>query len=225
MESRRSAARELALITFSQLGKNPDKWVKRDFAEIIEKSVEILTGEAEDNIQNSVRELTEMRDFIHNYEVEHADNLERPIGVSIIPVPMPMTSDITARIDSLLLACEKMYSSMEVIQMAAMAEREDVKAYTLKLIKTFLTNKEKVDEKIQEHAKGWDVDRLLKLDRDILRISISELLFLSKEIPPSVSINEAVELSKKYGEEESSSFINGILRQVYDQLYAESPSQ
>ena len=215
MDTRRTASRELALLTFSQLSKDIEKWENKDITEIIEKSVETLTSEAEHNLQSSVRELGEIRDFIQNYEIDHPENTERPIDVSIIPVAIPLTSDMLGRIDLLLDAAEKIYSSMDIVQMSAMSKREDVKNYAVRLVKTFNENKELIDEKIKHHAKGWDVDRLLKTDRDILRISITEILFF-KDIPDSVSIDEAVELAKKYGAEESSSFINGILRQVYE---------
>lgn len=215
MDTRRTVARELALLTFSQLSKNIEKWENKDIVEIIERSVETLTKEAEHNLQSSVRELGAIRDYIQNYEIDHTDNLERPMDVSIIPVAVPMTSDMIGRIDTLLDAAEKIYSAMDIVQISAMSEREDVKKYSVKLVKTFIENKELIDSQIKEHSKGWDVDRLLKVDRDVLRISITELLFF-EDIPASVSIDEAVELSKKYGTDESSSFINGILRQVYE---------
>jgi len=215
VDTRRTVARELALLTFSQLSKNIEKWENKDIVEIIERSVETLTKEAEHNLQSSVRELGSIRDYIQNYEIDHADNLERPMDVSIIPVAVPMTSDMIGRIDTLLDAAEKIYSAMDIVQISAMSEREDVKKYSVKLVKTFIENKELIDAQIKEYSKGWDVDRLLKVDRDVLRISITELLYF-EDIPASVSIDEAVELSKKYGTEESSSFINGILRQVYE---------
>ena len=215
MDTRRTVARELALLTFSQLSKNIEKWENKDIVEIIERSVETLTKEAEHNLQSSVRELGAIRDYIQNYEIDHADNLERPMDVSIIPVAVPMTSDMIGRIDILLDAAEKIYSAMDIVQISAMSKREDVKKYSVKLVKTFIENKECIDGQIKEHSKGWDVERLLKVDRDVLRISITELLYF-EDIPASVSIDEAVELAKKYGTEESSSFINGILRQVYE---------
>jgi transcription antitermination protein NusB len=215
VDTRRTVARELALLTFSQLSKNIEKWENKDIVEIIEKSVESLTKEAEHNLQSSVRELGAIRDYIQNYEIDHTDNMERPMDASIIPVAVPMTSDMIGRIDTLLDAAEKLYSAMDIVQISAMSEREDVKKYAVKLVKTFIENKTHIDEQIKEHSKGWEVDRLLKVDRDVLRISITELLYF-EDIPASVSIDEAVELAKKYGTEESSSFINGILRQVYE---------
>lgn len=69
---------------------------------------------------------------------------------------------------------------------------------------------EEIDELITTHAKGWKFDRISKVDLSILRLAIYEILYRD-DIPESVSINEAVELAKKYGGEKTGSFVNGIL--------------
>jgi len=216
--NKRTIARELALLTFSQLGKEIEKQDSYNILDIIEQSVDTLTKEAESNLQSSVRELSKIREFIQNYEIDHADNLERPIEALIIPVAIPMTSDMTGRIDSLMEAAEKIYAAMDIVSVASYSKRDEVKDYCTKLVKTFASHKDAVDEMIKKHSIDWDINRLLKIDRDILRISITELLFMQEDnVPDAVSINEAVELAKKYGSEESSSFINGILRQVFEE--------
>lgn len=68
-----------------------------------------------------------------------------------------------------------------------------------------------IDQKIQEHAYDWKLERMAGIDRNILRLATYELLVPQEDVPPSVSINEAVELAKKYGTEESAKFVNGIL--------------
>lgn len=73
---------------------------------------------------------------------------------------------------------------------------------------------EEIDELIGEFASGWSVDRLAILDRNILRMATYELLFYDKT-PPEIVINEAVELSKKFGTEKSPSFVNGILDRIW----------
>lgn len=67
-----------------------------------------------------------------------------------------------------------------------------------------------IDEIISKYAKGWTINRIAKVDLSILRLSLYEIMYRD-DIPPGVSINEAVELAKKYGNEKSGSFINGIL--------------
>ena len=73
--------------------------------------------------------------------------------------------------------------------------------------------REKIDELISYTAKGWKIERMSKVDLSILRLSIYELMF-DEDIPKKVAINEAVELAKEYGGEDSASFINGILGEI-----------
>ncbi len=71
-------------------------------------------------------------------------------------------------------------------------------------------NREAIDEQIAAHATGWSFDRIAKVDLSILRLAVYELLYLD-EIPVGASINEAVEIAKKFGGEKSAKFINGVL--------------
>ena len=71
-----------------------------------------------------------------------------------------------------------------------------------------------IDEYIAKYSKDWSIERMSKIDLAILRVAIYEVLY-KDDIPSSVSINEAVELAKKYSHEDASSFINGILGSVY----------
>ncbi|MBR0351201.1 MAG: transcription antitermination factor NusB [Clostridia bacterium] len=74
-------------------------------------------------------------------------------------------------------------------------------------------NKKSIDEKIEKNLKqDWKLERISKVDLSILRLAIYEILY--KEIPFKVAINEAVELAKKYGEESSKKFVNGILASI-----------
>lgn len=75
----------------------------------------------------------------------------------------------------------------------------------------------RIDAVIRKYARGWSLDRMAHIDRNILRLSMYELLFLP-DIPPSVSVDEAVELAKRYSTAESGSFVNGILGNVIRNL-------
>ena len=67
-----------------------------------------------------------------------------------------------------------------------------------------------IDQMINDKARGWSIQRMGKVDLTIIRLAVYEILF-DDDIPTSVAINEAVELAKKFGQEESSGFINGVL--------------
>lgn len=212
MQARR-AARELALILFSQLDKKITNYSNEDFEDIVLKSVRILTNNANDELKLTVGSLLEMREFIENYEMEHETNLQRPLEVSNLPVPMPMTSDMTGRINEMIEIAEKALLALEIAEIATLESKNEVKNYTVLIAEKFKENAEFVDEQIQKFAKGWDIQRLVKMDKDILRIAIVELLYI-KDAPMKVIVDEALELAKKYSTDESSSFINGILAKV-----------
>ena len=74
---------------------------------------------------------------------------------------------------------------------------------------------EEIDSKINEKATGWTTERMGKVDIAIIRLAVYELLF-DETIPQGVAINEAVELAKKYGQDESAGFVNGVLAKFAD---------
>ncbi len=211
MQARR-AARELALILFSQMDsiQNLNKW---DFQDIVLKSVRTLTNNSADDLKSIAASILEMKEFIEEYESNHPKNLERPIEVSNIPVPIPMTSDMQGKLDELLNIAEKTMLALEIAEMSALEENSDVKEYIIKIADAFKTHKDEIDEQIKKFAFGWDINRLVKMDKDILRIAICELLYV-KDAPLKVIIDEALELAKKYSTDDSASFVNGILGKV-----------
>lgn len=90
--------------------------------------------------------------------------------------------------------------------------------FTEELVRGIIGHIEPVDIKIKSYAENWKFNRIAVVDRSILRLAIYELLF-REDIPPVVSINEALELAKKYSTEDSSRFINGILDRVKEDLH------
>ncbi len=211
MQARR-AAREWALILFSQMD-SVQNLNKCDFQDIVLKSVRTLTNNSAEELKIAGNAILEMKEYINDYSANHPKNLERPIDVSDIPVPLPMTSDLEGRLEELLNISEKIMLALEIAEMAALEENSGVKKYIIKIAESFKEHKEEIDEQIKKFAFGWDLNRLVKMDKDILRIAICELLFV-KEAPLKVIIDEAVELAKKYSTDDSASFVNGILGKV-----------
>ena len=212
MQARR-AARELAFILFSQFDKKITNYSKKDFADIILKSVRVLTGNATDELKLALGSLIDMKNKINDYEAEHEINLNRPIDSSNIAVPLPMTSDMTGRIDEMIDIAEKAMLALEIAEFTTLDSQNEVKEYAIKIAECFQKHHEDVDNEIKKYARNWDFDRLVKMDKDILRIAIVELLYV-KEAPMKVVVDEALELAKKYSTDDSFSFINGILAKV-----------
>ena len=104
-------------------------------------------------------------------------------------------------------------SVIEAAEIAVLEETPDVKAYAKTVVENIIANKQEIDAAIEEYAIGWDINRMVSIDRNILRMAIAEL-FYSENVPQKVIIDEAIELAKRYSTEDSSSFINGILGKV-----------
>lgn len=94
---------------------------------------------------------------------------------------------------------------------------EEDNAYVNEIIVGIQSNEPSIDEKIKSHLKDWSFDRISKVDLAILRLAIYEITY-RKDIPCKVSVNEAVELAKIFGEESSPAFINGILAEILKEI-------
>jgi N utilization substance protein B len=96
-------------------------------------------------------------------------------------------------------------------------EEAAVRLFADPLIRGALEHREEADEIIKRHAKNWDLHRIAAVDRNILRLAIYEMLHRD-DIPPIVSINEAVDVAKKFSTQDSGKFVNGILDKVKGEL-------
>lgn len=121
------------------------------------------------------------------------------------------------REQAFILVFEKIFNpDLTVEEMKEMSEESELfelDDFALKLIRCVIDNTQKADEIISSYLRGWKIGRLPKVDLAILRLAVTEIMWFD-EIPDKVSVNEAVELAKKYSEEKSPSFINGVLGSV-----------
>jgi transcription antitermination factor NusB len=100
------------------------------------------------------------------------------------------------------------------------ASPESSRAFSKELVLGVCENREDLDKMISRSSRNWRIERMPLLDRCILRLAAFEILFRD-DIPPKVSIDESVEIGKKFGGEDSSSFINGVLDNIYNNLVRE----
>ena len=121
------------------------------------------------------------------------------------------------REQAFILCFEMLFSDTDVEELAdnaGDARDEFLSDYALDCARGVKANAEPIDARISENLKqGWKISRISRVSLAILRLAVYEMLYLP-EIPVSVSINEAVELSKKYSVEDDTSFINGVLGSV-----------
>ena len=90
---------------------------------------------------------------------------------------------------------------------------DEVKAFAERLVAGVLEKKKELDTLIGKHATNWKVSRMPIVDRNILRAGVYELLWMD-DVPAKVTVNEAIELAKSFGDDDASKFINGILDQI-----------
>ncbi len=89
----------------------------------------------------------------------------------------------------------------------------EARAFAQELVQGVGGHQEEIDTLIEEHSHNWRLDRMARVDRSVLRVAVYELRFRD-DIPKKVTLNEAVELGKRFGTEESSAFINGVLDRI-----------
>lgn len=92
-------------------------------------------------------------------------------------------------------------------------EASDVRAYAESLVSGVTGNSKRIDTLISSYTTNWQLDRMAVIDRNVLRFATYELLF-TKDIPPKVAINEAIDIAKKYGDKDSGKFVNGVLDKI-----------
>ena len=109
---------------------------------------------------------------------------------------------------------------------ACFGGRGRMPSFFLELVRGVAMTRQEIDRVIEQHSSNWKISRMSCVDRNIMRIAVYELFFRD-DIPAKVSINEAIDIGKKYGTEESGAFINGILdsiRQAMDAGAVEPPA-
>ena len=89
----------------------------------------------------------------------------------------------------------------------------EIESFANQLVLGVWNNREEIDKLVSSHTTNWQLKRMAVIDRNILRFATYELLYV-EEIPPKVSINEAIDIAKRYGDKDSGKFVNGVLDSV-----------
>ena len=93
---------------------------------------------------------------------------------------------------------------------------EEAETYLRRLVDAAMGHQQEIDAVLRKHLTRWRLERLTVLDRAILRLAAAEILYFD-DVPPKVSINEAVEIAKKFGDDEAGKFVNGVLDSVFQE--------
>lgn len=204
MQARR-IARELALLSISQLPTQLEKLDTQTFQTVALASVRTLTTEAHDTLETAAAELERGSDRLLSSETHAVDAQSARV----------MVREAIALTQT---AINRLGVAIDLPELIQLANQQEVRDYALDLLKVVSTNREAVDHRLSTAMVDWQLHRLTRIDRDILRIAVTEMTFM--DIPDRVAINEAVELAKRYSDEEGHRFINGVLRRVVEQARA-----
>jgi transcription antitermination protein NusB len=196
-------ARELALLSLSQLPINPKKLTEEHLPKLVLATVRTLRSEVQDSLDNAAAELQRSNDRLLTSETRASDlNSARTMLKEAIECTQTAINQLGAAVEF-----------PELIQLAN--QDREVGRYAIQLVKMVNEERTAIDERIGSALVDWQVTRLAQIDKDILRIAVGEMLFLG--LPDSVVINEAVLLAKRYSGDEGHRFINGVLRRVTEQ--------
>lgn len=207
MQQPRRIARELALLSLSQLPTMPERLDAQQLSNLILAAVRTLGGEIHETLETAAAELKRGSDRLLSSETRATD----------VRSAKAMVADAIALAEK---AINRLGTAVEIPEVIQLTNQQEVRSYALEIIKTINRRQVEIDEALTQALQDWQLHRLPRIDRDILRIAVAEMSFLG--IPDRVAINEAVELAKRYSDEEGHRFINGVLRRVTDRMKAEA---
>jgi N utilization substance protein B len=209
MQARR-IARELALLSVSQLPASTQNLDKQTLQNVVVAAVRTLTTEAEEALETASSELKQGNDRLLSSQTRTTD-------------VESARSMVNEAIDLTQMAINRLGIAMEIPEMVQLANQTDVRHYALEIVATLKQNREEIDAILTQALVDWQLSRLATIDRDILRIAVTEILYL--DVPDRIAVNEAIELSKRYSGDENYRFINGVLRRVIDGMKAKANKQ
>ena len=212
----RRIARELALLALSIIKGKEEKIEHNDLQDLVLASIRTLTSEIQDTLFTAGAEVQRGSDLCEQIRCETPDRLSNiSQGATNVQSAKAMVADA---LELTRTAIERLGTAVELPEFIQLSNHYEVREYALDLISTVRRKNKEITELLSKSLVDWQLERLPRIDRDILRIAVAEILFLDLE--EQVAINEAVELAKRYSDEDGYKFINGVLRRVTDRMKA-----
>ncbi|NEP05036.1 MULTISPECIES: transcription antitermination factor NusB [Okeania] len=199
----RSTARELALLGLSQLPTNSGSLEKKQLQEVILAAVRTLRAEVQDILETAAAELQRGSDRLLNSQISASD-------------VQSASSMVHEAVELGQTAINRIGTAVELPELIQLTNQLEVRKYALEILTKVNDNKEEIDNLLRESIVDWQIERLPRIDIDILRIAVTEMMFIG--IQEQVAINEAVKLAKRYSSEDGYRFINGVLRRVLHKI-------
>jgi transcription antitermination protein NusB len=195
----RHIARELALLSVSQLPTKAENLTNKTIDDMVIAAVRSLTEEVKEMVITASGELQRGQDMLFSSETRASDLATAQI----------MVKDAIALTQT---AINRTGLALEFPELIQTARQQEVRDYVVQLLQTIYTERSPIDALISKSLIGWQLERLSQVDQHILRIATAEIAFLN--IPKAIAVNEAVELAKRYSAQDGHRFINGVLRNI-----------
>ena len=203
----RHISRELALFSINQLPSQTQKLESKTLDDILTAVVRSLHDETKGLLQTASAELQRGQERVASSETRTGDIRQ---DIQAVEGMVREAIELTKN------AINNVGSALEFPVTLVLSQQAEVRNYTIDILKTIHEKRSLIDEMISSALVNWQIDRLAQVDKDILRISTAEMMFMS--VASKVAIDEAVELAKRYSSEDGYRFINGVLRRVDDQI-------
>jgi transcription antitermination protein NusB len=199
----RRIARELALLSASQMPANAEKLSQQELQSFILAAVRTLVGEVKDALEAAALEVKRSSDRLDKSKIFSAD----------IQSAQAMLNEA---LELAQTAINRLGTAVDLPELIQIANQHVVQDYALAMVQTLNERAQEIDQTLEASLVDWQLTRVAQIDRVILKIAVAEIQFL--EVPERVAINEAVELAKRYSTEDGHKFVNGVLRRVSRQL-------
>ncbi|ABB58501.1 transcription antitermination factor NusB [Synechococcus elongatus] len=199
----RRIARELALLSLSQLPAKAEPPSDQMLSELLLAATRTLAAEARDHLEAASAELKQSSDRL----------LLSTLGSADLESSRAMLQEV---IEMAQAAINRTGNALDLPEWVQLTDREEVRKFGGRLVLQVSNNRERIDRTLNDVMVDWQLHRVPRLDQDILRLAAAEILFLGT--PEQVAINEAVELANRYSDEEGRRFINGVLRRLSTML-------
>lgn len=210
----RSIARELALLGMSQLSDHNradhSRELKKNLTarsqpldKLLDAAIQTLSSDAKEALEVASGEL----------QRGSRQLLESETRASEVSSAQAMVEEA---IELTRTAINRLGTALELPAFIQLANQTEVQTYARQLLAHWTQNLSEIDAQLDAAMVGWNVRRLARIDRDMLRIATIDILYLG--IPKSVAIDEAIKMAKRYSDDEGYRFINGVMRRLTERL-------
>ncbi len=210
--SARRIARELAVTLLPQLPRDRDRLGRVEVGQLVASSVGMLCEYARASLEELNALMVEAEQKLTEAEMEHPANEKNTETLEAVPLT---TDQLRKQLDLIERAARLVVEALDVPETVTYGlpgahTPGEAREFLFRLISTYQENKERVNEFIRQAKSKWKIDRMVSVDRDILRLACTEALFMP-DIPINVAISEAVELSHRFADDRAAKYINGVL--------------